>query len=95
MTATETGTGNAVADFARRVNGELLGTDSLMGHLEHRVIALEAIVAAPWPLRLVAVWRLGRAIRRSVRHFPVTRSPSGVSRPSRTTGSAGEQASQT
>jgi hypothetical protein len=70
MTATETGTGNAVADFARRVNGELLGTDSLMGHLEHRVIALEAIVAAPWPLRLVAVWRLGRAIRRSVRHFP-------------------------
>ena len=65
MTATETGTGNAVADFARRVNGELLGTDSLMGHLEHRVIALEAIVAAPWPVRLVAAWPLSEVPKRS------------------------------
>jgi hypothetical protein len=63
-------TGNAVADLTRRVNAELLGTDSLMAHLEHRVIALEAIVAAPWPLRLVAAWRLGRALRRSIRHYP-------------------------
>ena len=63
-------TGNAVADLTRRVNAELLGTDSLMGHLEHRVIALEAIVATPWPLRVIAVFRLGRALRRSVRNFP-------------------------
>jgi predicted DCC family thiol-disulfide oxidoreductase YuxK len=56
--------------LARRVNGELLTTDSLMAHLEARVAALEAIVATPWPWRLAAAWRLGRALRRSVRHFP-------------------------
>jgi hypothetical protein len=70
MTATEAQTGNGVTDLARQVNGELLTTDSLAAHLEQRVAALEAIVATPWPLRLVAAWRLGRALRRSVRHFP-------------------------
>jgi predicted DCC family thiol-disulfide oxidoreductase YuxK len=58
------------AELACQVSRELLETDSLMGHLENRVAALEAIVATPWPWRIVAAWRLGRAIRRSVRHFP-------------------------
>jgi hypothetical protein len=44
--------------------------DTLMDHLETRVAALEAVVAAPWPWRLVAAWRLGRALRRSIAPFP-------------------------
>ena len=55
---------------AAGTNREQLDTDSLMGHLEQRVIALEAIVAAPFPLRIVAAWRLGRSIRCSIRHYP-------------------------
>jgi hypothetical protein len=55
---------------AAETNREQLDTDSLLAALEHRVVALEAIVAAPFPLRIVAAWRLGRSIRRSVRHFP-------------------------
>ena len=55
---------------AAEMNQEVLATDSLMEHLEGRVIALEAIVAAPFPLRIVAAWRLGRSIRRSIRHYP-------------------------
>ena len=70
MTATGAQTGQVPADFARRVSTELLDTDSLMASLEFRVIALEAIVATPWPWRMAAAWRLGRALRRSVRHFP-------------------------
>lgn len=59
-----------VDELRRQTNGELTTTDSLMGHLEHRVIALELVAATPWPMRLVARARLGRALRRSVRHFP-------------------------
>ena len=57
-------------ELARRVNAELTTTDSLMASLEYRVIALELMAATPWPMRLVARARLGRALRRSVRHFP-------------------------
>jgi hypothetical protein len=48
---------------------DLATTDSLMDHLEARVAALEAVVAAPWPWRILAAWRLGRALRRSVKPF--------------------------
>jgi hypothetical protein len=54
---------------AAETNQEQLDTDSLMAHLEQRVVALEAIVAAPFPLRIVAAWRLGRSIRRSIAHY--------------------------
>jgi hypothetical protein len=53
---------------ARR-ESDLAVTDSLMDHLEARVAALEAVVAAPWPWRLVAAWRLGRALRASIAPF--------------------------
>jgi hypothetical protein len=55
------------ADEVRlQTNGELLTTDSLMQMLEARVMELELVAATPWPLRLLARARLGRAIRRSV-----------------------------
>jgi hypothetical protein len=49
---------------------DLATGDSLMDALEARVAALEAVVAAPWPWRLVAAWRLGRALRASIAPFP-------------------------
>jgi hypothetical protein len=55
---------------AAETNREQLDTDSLMAALEQRIVALEAIVAAPFPLRIVAAWRLGRSIRRSIAHYP-------------------------
>ena len=47
-----------------------LATDSLAGHLEERVAALEEITAARWPRRLVLRARYGRQLRASIRHFP-------------------------
>ena len=38
--------------------------------LERRIIALEEIVAVRWPARILAAARLGRKLRRSVRHIP-------------------------
>jgi hypothetical protein len=53
-----------------RAEADLSVTDSLMDMLERRIAALEAVVATPWPWRILAAWRLGRALRRSVRPFP-------------------------
>lgn len=41
-------------------------SDSLDWELEKRVAALEEVLAARWPRRLVAAWRLGRSLRASV-----------------------------
>lgn len=43
--------------------------DELADILEHRVTALEEILAARWPTRVVARARLRRQIRRSVSGF--------------------------
>jgi hypothetical protein len=48
---------------------ESLTTDSLAQSLETRVLELEAVAAARWPRRALLAWRLGRALRGSVRHI--------------------------
>jgi hypothetical protein len=58
-----------LARLRRDVSHESLDTDSLMEHLEHRVIALEEIVAARWPRRVRLRVRLARQLRASVEHF--------------------------
>lgn len=55
--------------MSTRAGYDLDTTDSLLDALEARVAALEAIVAAPWPWRLLAAWRLSRALRRSIAPF--------------------------
>jgi hypothetical protein len=59
-----------LAALRRDMYRESLDTDSLAEHLEYRVAALEEIVAARWPRRILVRARLGRQLRRSVRHFP-------------------------
>jgi hypothetical protein len=44
-------------------------TDSLIDVLETRIVALEAIIARRGLGGLLAAWRLGRALRASVRPF--------------------------
>jgi len=44
--------------------------DSLADRLELRVATLEEIAAARWPRRWLLRARLGRSLRRSVRHMP-------------------------
>jgi len=44
--------------------------DSLGDFLEDRVLAIEAVIAAPWPFRLIGYLRLGHQLRNSVRYFP-------------------------
>ncbi|SRR6266498_2997494 len=66
-------TGERLADLdAWRIdtNYAAVVTDSLAGHLERRVTALEEVLAARWPRRLLAAWRLGRQLRKSVAPFP-------------------------
>jgi hypothetical protein len=46
-----------------------LMNDFQMAEVEQRVIALEQLLATRWPARLVAAFRLGRAIRKSVEGF--------------------------
>ena len=55
--------------LAREVDQAFQAGDSLMDDLERRVIALEEVVAAPWPRRILAAWRLGRTLRASVAPF--------------------------
>jgi hypothetical protein len=47
---------------------ESLDTDSLAEALEYRVSALEEIVAARWPRRMVLRARLARQLRASLRN---------------------------
>jgi hypothetical protein len=54
----------------RQAISDLATTDTLLDDLEARVAALEAVVAVAWPWRIVAAWRLGRALRCSVGPFP-------------------------
>jgi len=44
-------------------------TTSQLEYLDHRIMAIEHALAAPWPVRLVRVAVLGRQIRRSVAAF--------------------------
>ena len=45
-------------------------TDTLMETLEIRIAALEEVAAARGPGRLLAAWRLSRALRASIRPWP-------------------------
>ncbi len=45
-------------------------TDTLMETLEIRIAALEEVAAATGPMRLLAVWRLSRDLRASIRPWP-------------------------
>jgi hypothetical protein len=45
-------------------------TDSIEGHLERRVAALEEVLAAPWPRRILLAARLRRTIRETNANFP-------------------------
>lgn len=49
---------------------ESLATDSLAEHLEYRVAAIEEVIAARWPRRIVVRFRLARQLRVSLRFFP-------------------------
>jgi hypothetical protein len=55
-----------LAGFRREVVWIQASNEQLDSALEERVIAIEAVLAAPWPLRILAAMRLGRALRRSV-----------------------------
>jgi hypothetical protein len=59
-----------LAALRRDMHRESLDTDSLAEHLEDRVAAIEEVLATPWPRRILVRARLGRQLRRSVRHFP-------------------------
>jgi hypothetical protein len=56
----------SVIEFERHAVYDSMLADFQADHLELRVIALEAVLATRWPLRLAAAWRLGRKIRTSV-----------------------------
>jgi len=55
--------------WQRQVAFHVNDTDSLGSALEARIIALEEILAARWPWRLLAAARLGREVRRSALMF--------------------------
>jgi hypothetical protein len=57
-----------LAQLRRDVYQESLTTDSLAQHLEYRLVAIEAVIATPWPMRIVVRARLGRQLRRAARH---------------------------
>jgi hypothetical protein len=59
-----------LAQLRAEVHEESMGTDAMMGHLEQRVAALEAVVAARGLRGVRARVRLGRHLRASVRNFP-------------------------
>jgi hypothetical protein len=55
--------------FVRSTLEEARMNDALIDALEARIVALEEVVAARGIRRLWAAWRLGRALRASVRHI--------------------------
>ena len=57
-------------EFVRATLEEARMNDALIDALEARVVALEEVIAARGMRRLRAAWRLGRALRASVRHIP-------------------------
>jgi hypothetical protein len=57
-------------EFIRATLEEARLNDEVMDALEARIVAIEQVVAARGIRRLLAVWRLGRALRASVRHIP-------------------------
>ena len=57
-------------EFIRATLEEARLNDALIDALEARIVALEEAAAARGIGRLVAAWRLGRALRASVRHIP-------------------------
>lgn len=59
--------GAELAEHRRQAYEESLMTDSLVQHLEYRVAALEEIVAARWPRKIIIRRRLARRLRASVR----------------------------
>ena len=50
----------------REIDRDSVTTDQLVSHLESRVVALEEVMAARWPRRLLLRWRMGRELRSSV-----------------------------
>jgi hypothetical protein len=65
-----TGNGGALPPgFVRAVLDDSTYTDSLMDALEARLAALEEVAAGRGVRRLVLAWRLGRALRASIRPF--------------------------
>src|SRR5258708_8326703 len=68
----EQDTGNSRAlppGFVRAVLDDARYTDSFMDALEARLGALEEVAAGRGVRRLVLAWRLGRALRASIRPF--------------------------
>lgn len=59
-----------LARLRRDLYKDSLYTDSLAQHLEFRVLAIETVLATPWPRRILAAFRLGRHLRESARYFP-------------------------
>jgi len=57
--------GNLAAIW-REMDRDSVTTDQLVSHLESRVVAMEEVMAARWPRRLLLQWRLGRELRASV-----------------------------
>lgn len=59
-----------LAQLRASMNYDLQNTDSLAESLELRVLAIEEVIAVRWPRRVLVMGRLGRELRRSVRHMP-------------------------
>ena len=53
--------------LAVKVNWMIDFSDAAQSELEGRVIALEEIIAARWPRRMLLRWRLARQLRASAR----------------------------
>ncbi len=57
-----------LVDLRRDVIAESAMTDQLAEDLELQVVAIEEVIAARWPRRILVRWRLARDLRASVRH---------------------------
>ncbi len=65
--------GEQLADLERCLadaNWGAVMADHGADRLAARITALEEVLATPWPLRLLAAWRLGRVLRASVAPWP-------------------------
>jgi hypothetical protein len=56
--------------WSRQVARYVNVNDSIEGHLERRVAALEEVLSARWPRRILLAARLRRAIRETNANFP-------------------------
>jgi len=62
-------TAGTLAAHMRGAIEESLMRDGENDALEDRVVAIEEVLAARWPRRLLVAWRLGRKLRQSAAPF--------------------------